>query len=191
MPSAISVYRILFILTIWSTLCATDAYSEVDRPNIVIMMADDLGWNDVGFHGSSIETPSLDRLAAEGIEFTRFYTNPVCTPIAISYEALSEDPGGVFQRLADYIGLECDAVDIAETLRFTNFDNPKLLERDGYYRSDKLQPWNGDDPNSYKVRRGVVGGYKQDFSADEQFVLDSMLAERLSRNYDYGSRACA
>jgi len=80
MPSAISVSRILFILTIWSTLCATDAYAEVDRPNIVIMMADDLGWNDVGFHGSSIKTPSLDRLAAEGIELTRFYTNPVCTP---------------------------------------------------------------------------------------------------------------
>jgi len=37
----------------------------------------------------------------------------------------------------------------------------------------------------------VVGGYKQDFSADEQFVLDSMLAERLSRNYDYRSHACA
>jgi len=111
--------------------------------------------------------------------------------LAISYEALSEDPGGVFQRLADYIGLECDAADIAETLRFANFDNPKLLERDGYYRSDKLQPSNGDDPNSYKVRRGVVGGYKQDFSADEQFVLDSMLAERLSRNYDYRSHACA
>jgi arylsulfatase A-like enzyme len=44
------------------------------------MVADDLGWNDVGFHGSTIETPSLDRLAREGVELTRLYTNPICTP---------------------------------------------------------------------------------------------------------------
>jgi arylsulfatase A-like enzyme len=49
-------------------------------PNIIVMVADDLGWNDVGFHGGPIDTPSLDRLAAEGVELSRFYTTPICSP---------------------------------------------------------------------------------------------------------------
>lgn len=51
-----------------------------DKPNIVILLADDLGWADVGFHGSPIQTPNIDRLAAEGIQLERFYVCPVCTP---------------------------------------------------------------------------------------------------------------
>ncbi|KZX60662.1 arylsulfatase [Halioglobus sp. HI00S01] len=51
-----------------------------DRPNIIIMVADDLGWADVGFHGGDIDTPSLDRIAAEGVELSRFYTTPICSP---------------------------------------------------------------------------------------------------------------
>jgi arylsulfatase B len=51
-----------------------------DRPNVIVMVADDLGWNDVGFHGGDIDTPSLDRLAAEGMELNRFYTTPICSP---------------------------------------------------------------------------------------------------------------
>ncbi len=51
-----------------------------DRPNVIVIVADDLGWNDVGFHGGDIDTPSLDRLAAEGVELNRFYTTPICSP---------------------------------------------------------------------------------------------------------------
>jgi arylsulfatase A-like enzyme len=51
------------------------------RPNVVILLADDLGWADVGFHGEEvIETPSLDRLAAEGVQLDRFYSTPICSP---------------------------------------------------------------------------------------------------------------
>lgn len=49
-------------------------------PNIVIIMADDLGWNDVGYHGSEIRTPVLDKLAAEGVRLERFYAQPTCSP---------------------------------------------------------------------------------------------------------------
>ncbi|MFT4517706.1 MAG: arylsulfatase B [Halioglobus sp.] len=54
--------------------------ADIERPNIIIMVADDLGWSDVGFHGGEIDTPSLDRLAAEGVELSRFYTTPICSP---------------------------------------------------------------------------------------------------------------
>lgn len=49
-------------------------------PHVVYVVADDLGFADVGFHGSDIATPALDRLAAEGARLTQFYAQPLCTP---------------------------------------------------------------------------------------------------------------
>ena len=49
-------------------------------PNVVLIVADDLGWNDVGYHGSEIRTPNIDRIVAEGVEFDRFYAYPLCSP---------------------------------------------------------------------------------------------------------------
>ncbi len=53
-------------------------------PNILLMMADDLGWNDVGYNGSEIETPAIDRLAAEGLRLDRYYVFPFCTPTRVA-----------------------------------------------------------------------------------------------------------
>lgn len=59
----------------------TPASSAESKPNIVHIVADDLGWKDVGFNGATnIKTPNLDRLAASGARFTQFYTQSMCTP---------------------------------------------------------------------------------------------------------------
>ena len=63
------------------TLLVSSSVMAGDKPNIIVMVADDLGWADVGFHGNQvIETPSLDRIAAEGAQLNRFYTTPICSP---------------------------------------------------------------------------------------------------------------
>ena len=49
-----------------------------DRPNIVLIMADDLGFSDLGCYGSEIQTPNLDRLAKNGLKFTQFYNTAKC-----------------------------------------------------------------------------------------------------------------
>ena len=60
---------------------AAAAEQDVKRPpNFLIIVADDLGWADVGYHGSRIPTPHLDRLAKEGLDLDQHYVAPVCTP---------------------------------------------------------------------------------------------------------------
>ncbi len=64
-----------------SSLAGNVHAEALQHPNVVIFLADDLGWSDVGFHGEeTIETPSIDRLAREGAELHRFYSTPICSP---------------------------------------------------------------------------------------------------------------
>jgi len=53
------------------------------RPNIVFIIADDMGWADIGYHGSEIQTPNLDALARSGIRFDHHYVAPTCTPTRV------------------------------------------------------------------------------------------------------------
>ena len=57
-----------------------DRPANAPPPNIVILLADDLGWADVGYRGSDIQTPNIDRLAYEGMRLERFYATPFCSP---------------------------------------------------------------------------------------------------------------
>src|SRR6266540_3289799 len=66
----------LFVLAALSSAHATTA----PRPNIVLIVADDMGYSDLGCYGSEIATPNLDRLAAGGVKFKQFYTYPRCCP---------------------------------------------------------------------------------------------------------------
>lgn len=65
-----------------ATLAASPANAQqtAPKPHIVFIVADDLGWKDVGFHGSDIKTPNIDRLARDGARLEQFYTQPMCTP---------------------------------------------------------------------------------------------------------------
>jgi len=61
--------------------CASTRAADSGKPNIVHIVADDLGWKDVGFNGcSDIKTPNIDALASGGAKLTQFYVQPMCTP---------------------------------------------------------------------------------------------------------------
>lgn len=80
--------RILFVLALFCSLAfvarAEDTRLEAAgaaKPNIVYIVADDLGWKDVGFNGAKdVKTPNIDALAAGGARFEEFYVQPMCTP---------------------------------------------------------------------------------------------------------------
>ncbi len=71
---------------VWLSL-ATVAFAQapsvtVAAPvtNILVLLADDLGWGDIGLHGGIARTPNIDRLAQEGVELRRYYAYPFCSP---------------------------------------------------------------------------------------------------------------
>ena len=59
---------------------ATTRTDDNPRPNVLVVVVDDLGWKDVGFHEPTFSTPNLDAMVAEGVELSTFYTAPTCTP---------------------------------------------------------------------------------------------------------------
>ena len=63
----------------WASEPDQSAHKKQERPNIVFIMADDLGWADIGYHGSEIQTPNLDCLAKQGVRFEQHYAMPTCT----------------------------------------------------------------------------------------------------------------
>ena len=71
---------LLSLLVVASPACATDAPAAPKKPNIVLIMADDYGFECVGCNGGPYKTPNLDKLAAGGVRFTRAYSTPLCTP---------------------------------------------------------------------------------------------------------------
>ena len=68
------------LLTLTALRAAVAADSIQNRPNILIILADDMGFSDLGCYGGEIETPNLDKLAAGGLRFTRFYNTARCWP---------------------------------------------------------------------------------------------------------------
>ncbi len=74
-----SLPRLPLLVLLLAATAQFHVFAE-ERPNILLIVADDLGWADVGWHGGRFKTPHMDRLVREGVELDRHYVQPVCTP---------------------------------------------------------------------------------------------------------------
>ncbi len=81
------LHRITALIIVSASLSQSTSHVSADnladnpcRPNIVLILADDMGFSDIGCFGSEIPTPNLDALAADGVRFTQFYNTPRCSP---------------------------------------------------------------------------------------------------------------
>jgi len=112
-----------------------------DRPNIVLIVADDMGYSDIGCYGGEIDTPNIDYLARNGIRFTRFYNNAVCMPT----------------RASILTGLYPHQVGAADAARLAETGNVTVAEvlRQAGYRTLMSGKWhNGAQPGCLPVARG-------------------------------------
>lgn len=125
----------------WSAERGASNSKQTKRPNIVFVIADDLGWADVGYHGSDIQTPIIDSLAKQSVRFEQHYVMPTCTPTRVGlmtgrypsrYGVLSPAYGKIFDD---------DTVTLAEALR-----------RSGYTTSLSGK-WHMGSPPDYTPRK--------------------------------------
>lgn len=114
--------RILRSLTLLMAvmLGANVAIADTKQPNVVIILADDLGWNDVGYHGSEIKTPHLDQLAQAGVVLEHYHSQPTCTPTrAALLTGKSPQRLGIYRQFAKNAveGLPTEERTLADLLR--------------------------------------------------------------------------
>src|SRR5258708_30278353 len=108
-----------------ATLASTLGSATTQPPNVIMIYCDDLGYGDLGCYGSRIATPNIDRMAAEGVRFTQFYSaNPVCSPArAALLTGRYPTRTGVFRVLypTDTFGLPDTEVTIAQMLKARSY----------------------------------------------------------------------
>jgi arylsulfatase len=126
------------------------------KPNIIVILSDDMGYSDIGCYGGEIETPNLDRLAADGLRYTRFYNTGRCCPTRASLlTGLYAHQAGIGEMTSDggqrgYRGdLSRNAVTIAEALKPAGY---RAYMAGKWHVTTQLSP-DGDKKN-WPLQRG-------------------------------------
>jgi arylsulfatase A-like enzyme len=138
---------------------------SVVRPNILLVVADDLGYADLGAFGSEIRTPNLDALAAEGVVFTQFHTAPMCAPTRAML--LSGNNNHVAGMGAQSIRLPVPGYENALSDRIVPF--PRLLQEAGY-RTYTAGKWHlGNDEENSPTAAGFTRSFNLLHGAGSHF----------------------
>ncbi|MCM8536592.1 MAG: arylsulfatase [Lentisphaeraceae bacterium] len=72
------------LITLFLTSCSTAEATKEKKPNVIVILSDDMGFSDIGCYGSEIETPNLDKMASNGLRFSQFYNTGRCCPTRAS-----------------------------------------------------------------------------------------------------------
>ncbi len=127
--------RLLAIVALFAAAFRASA-AEPARPNIVVILSDDMGFSDIGCYGGEIQTPNLDALAAGGLRFTQFYNTARCCPTRASLlTGLHPHQAGIGHMMAD-LGFDAYRGDLNRRCRTI----PEVLKPAGY-RSYAIGKW--------------------------------------------------
>jgi hypothetical protein len=132
---------------------------------------------------SDIGLPSL-------IEFLNYWERNLAAldkTLLTSYEALRADPGSVLKQITGLMGDTFSDEEIQAAVDFGSFDNLRKLESEGFFRSGGLTLRNAGDPESFKVRRAKVGGYRDYFTPEQADELEQLVVTHLSPTLGYNT----
>lgn len=168
----ISVFAVAALLVVHVRSVAQKSKSDM-RPNIILIMVDDMGYSDLGCYGSEIHTPNLDRLASEGIRFTEFYNNFICAPTRASLltgQYPHKAGVGYFDvnlGLPAYQGyLNRESLTIGEVLQSAGYST--LLSGKWHVGKDSIQHW--PNQRGFDKFYGIVGGGANYFDSKPMIV---------------------
>jgi arylsulfatase A-like enzyme len=144
----------------FSLAIPTNDCRAAPRPNILLILADDLGWSDLGCYGGEIKTPNIDRLAAGGLRYTQFYNGTRCCPSRASLlTGLYPHQTGVGSMTADqhqpgYRGsLQPNCVTIAQVLKAAGY---KTAMSGKWHVGDNISPISRGFDDFYGWTRGYA-----------------------------------
>jgi arylsulfatase A-like enzyme len=143
-----------------------------NRPNLLMIVADDLGWANVGFHGGSTATPHLDRLARDGLELRRCYLSPLCSPARAAL-LTGQDPiryglQGRVIRPWHEDGLPAEAITLAEILQVQGYQTALIGKWHLGHARPELRPGQQGFEHFY----GYLGGAVDHFDHRREGGLD-------------------
>jgi len=124
-----------FLLTASVLLVSCDATQQsAKRPNVLLIVADDMGYSDIGSFGGEIATPTLDRLAAEGVQLTNFHVLPSCSPTrSVLFSGMDNHRAGI-GTMGEVITPEMEGKPGYEGyLNFRVAALPEVLKAGGYH----------------------------------------------------------
>jgi arylsulfatase len=147
----------IFRTTLLALLLGTAGFAA-DRPNIILIMSDDMGYSDLGCYGGEIDTPNLDSLAKNGVRFTQFYNTARCCPTRASLlTGLYPHQAGIGHMMDDkgldgYRGeLSTRAVTIAEALKPAGY---RSYIAGKWHVTQKVAPDDPKDKSNWPLQRG-------------------------------------
>lgn len=110
--------------------------------------------------------------------------------LIVRYEDLKQSPETTLSGVMDFLDSPASHQTIAEAVEFSSFENMKKMESSNTFRlsGGRMKPGDKDNPDSYKVRKGEVGGYRQYFSIEQTYLIDEQIDRRLSTVYGYKSQ---
>lgn len=116
--------RIFFlVVAALPLLFSVKVLAKPERPNILVIVADDLGWADVGYHNPEMRTPNIDSLVRTGVELDYHYVQPVCTPTRVAF---------LTGRFPSRFGNHCTQPTNDQALPFGTPTLASLLQAEGY-----------------------------------------------------------
>jgi hypothetical protein len=140
----------------------------------------------------SIEMWEFVRHSDIGLPFLIEYQNTWQRNIAalergllVKYEQLRSDPVPTLLRIVEHMGESFSEVEVRAAVEWGSFDNLRKLESQGTFSQGGMKLRKADDASTFKVRRGKVGGYRDDFDSDQVAELEALVRERISPSLGY------
>lgn len=155
------------ILLVIAALITLMANAQTKKPNIILIVVDDMGYSDLGAYGSEIHTPNIDRLAAQGLKLKEFYNNSICAPTRASLLT------GQYQHKAGvgYFDVNLGIPAYQGYLNHESLTLAEVLKQNGYSTLMSGKWHVGNDSLAWPNQRGfeqyygVIGGAADYFDA--------------------------